>query len=207
MLFAAARVCSTLDKRRNMTPSTQQVSQLLMAWREGDAGAFDKLMPMVYDELRRLAHRYMRRVPAGQTLQTTALVHEAYLRLAGHGEVDWQSRVHFFAVCAQVMRGLLVDRARSRYAIKRGGGLQQVELNDAALQGPSQDEQLLILDDALERLSAIDPRKTRIVEMRYFGGMSVEETAQALNLSPITIKREWSKARAWLYREMQQTEQ
>ena len=177
-----------------------------MAWREGDAGAFDKLMPMVYDELRRLAHRYMRRVPAGQTLQTTALVHEAYLRLAGHGDVDWQSRAHFFAVCSQVMRGLLVDRARSRHAIKRGGGLQQVELNDAALQGPSQDEQLLILDDALERLSTIDPRKTRIVEMRYFGGMSVEETAQVLNLSPITIKREWSKARAWLYREMKQTD-
>jgi RNA polymerase sigma factor (TIGR02999 family) len=189
-----------------MTPSTQQVSQLLMAWREGDSGAFDRLMPMVYEELRRLAHRYMRRVPAGQTLQTTALVHEAYLRLAGHGDVDWQSRVHFFAVCAQVMRSLLVDRARSRHAIKRGGGLHQVELNDEMMKSPSQDEQLLVLDEALERLAAIDPRKARIVEMRYFGGMSVEETAQVLNVSSITIKREWSKARAWLYREMQQTE-
>lgn len=190
-----------------MTPSTQQVSQLLMAWREGDAGAFDRLMPMVYDELRRLAHRYMRRVPAGQTLQTTALVHEAYLRLAGQEDVAWQNRAHFFAVCAQVMRSLLVDRARSRHAIKRGGGLLQVELKDATAQTPTQDEKLLALDEALERLAAVDPRKTRIVEMRYFGGMSVEETALVLDLSPITIKREWSKARAWLYREMQQTEQ
>lgn len=189
-----------------MTPSTQQVSQLLMAWREGDPEAFDRLMPMVYDELRRLAHRYMRRVPEGQTLQTTALVHEAYMRLAGQGDVDWQNRSHFFAVCSQVMRSLLVDRARSRYAIKRGGGLRQVELNDAAAQ-TSQDEKLLALDEALERLAAIDPRKTKIVEMRYFGGMSVEETAQVLELSQITIKREWSKARAWLYREMQQSEQ
>lgn len=190
-----------------MTPSTEQVSQLLMAWREGDLGAFDRLLPMVYDELRHLAHRYMRRVPAGQTLQTTALVHEAYLRLAGQGDVNWQNRSHFFAVCSQVMRGLLVDRARSRYAIKRGGGLQQVELNDDAAQTTTQDDNLLALDEALKRLAAIDPRKTRIVEMRYFGGMSVEETAQVLGLSPITIKREWSKARAWLYREMQQSEQ
>ena len=190
-----------------MTPSTQQVSQLLMAWREGDLGAFDRLMPMVYDEMRRLAHRYMKRVPVGQTLQTTALVHEAYLRLAGQGDVDWQNRAHFFAVCAQVMRSLLVDRARSRNAIKRGGGLHQVDLNDATAQTPTQDEQLLALDEALERLAAIDPRKTRIVEMRYFGGMSVEETAQVLDLSPITIKREWSKARAWLYREMKHSEQ
>lgn len=190
-----------------MTPSAQHVSQLLMAWREGDHGAFDRLMPMVYDELRRLAHRYMKRGPEGQTLQTTALVHEAYLRLAGQGEVDWQNRSHFFAVCAQVMRSLLVDRARSRYAIKRGGGLHKVELDDAAAQSPSPDEKLLALDEALERLAAIDPRKTRIVEMRYFGGMSVEETAQVLDLSPITIKREWSKARAWLYREMKPSEQ
>ncbi len=178
-----------------------------MAWREGDLGAFDRLMPMVYDELRRLAHRYMRRVPEGQTLQTTALVHEAYLRLVGQGDVDWQNRAHFFAVCAQVMRSLLVDRARSRYAIKRGGGLRQVELEDAGAKSPSQDEKVMALDEALERLAAIDPRKSRIVEMRYFGGMSVEETAQVLDVSPITIKREWSKARAWLYREMQQSGQ
>jgi len=198
---------STLKKTRKMTPSTQEVSQLLMAWREGDLGAFDRLMPMVYDELRRLAHRYMRRVPEGQTLQTTALVHEAYLRLVGQGDVDWQNRAHFFAVCAQVMRSLLVDRARSRYAIKRGGGLRQVELEDAGAKSPSQDEKVMALDEALERLAAIDPRKSRIVEMRYFGGMSVEETAQVLDVSPITIKREWSKARAWLYREMQQSGQ
>jgi len=186
-----------------MTPSSQQVSQLLLAWRAGDVAAFDRLMPMVYDELRRLARRYMRRAPAGQTLQTTALVHEAYLRLAGDRDVNWQNRTHFFAVCAQVMRGLMVDRARSRQAIKRGGDLHQVELNDQTAQAASQDEKLLALDEALERLAALDPRKTRIVEMRYFGGMSVEETAEVLNVSPITVKREWSKARAWLYREIQ----
>jgi len=163
-------------------------------------------MPMIYDELRRLAHRYMRRAPGGQTLQTTALVHEAYLRLAGQRDVDWQNRTHFFAVCAQVMRSLLVDRARSRQAIKRGGGLQQVELKDETAQAATQDEKLLALDEALERLGSLDPRKTRIVEMRYFGGMSVEETAEVLNVSPITVKREWSKARAWLYREMKTTD-
>lgn len=188
-----------------MTPSAQQVTRLLIAWREGDVGAFDRLMPMVYDEMRRLAHRYMRRVPGGQTLQTTALVHEAYLRLAGQEDAHWQNRAHFFAVCAKVMRALLVDRARSRYAIKRGGDLRQVELADVA-QTPTQDERLVALDEALDRLAAIDPRKTRIVEMRYFGGMSVEETATVLDLSPITVKREWSKARAWLYREMEQSE-
>lgn len=196
----------TLENGIKMTPSTQQVSQLLIAWREGDAGAFDRLMPMVYDELRNLAHRYIRRAPGGQTLQTTALVHEAYLRLAGQMDVGWQNRSHFFAVCAQVMRSLLVDRARARYALKRGGGLRQVELDDAAAQSPTRDEQLLALDECLDRLAEIDPRKSRIVEMRYFGGMSVEEAAQVLNVSPITIKREWSKARAWLYREMQASE-
>jgi RNA polymerase sigma factor (TIGR02999 family) len=190
-----------------MTPSTQQVSQLLRAWRRGDAGAFDRLMPIVYDELRRLAHRYMRRVPRGQTLQTTALVHEAYLRLAGHDAVDLQNRTHFFAVCSQVMRSLLVDRARSRHAIKRGAGSHHVTLNDVAALTPTQNETLIALDEALDRLAAFDPRKARIVEMRYFGGMSVEETARVLDLSTITIKREWSKARAWLYREMQPTEQ
>jgi RNA polymerase sigma-70 factor, ECF subfamily len=190
-----------------MTPSTQQVTQLLVAWREGDAAAFDRLMPMVYDELRRLARRYMKRAPAGQTLQTTALVHEAYLRLAGQEGVRWQNRAHFFAVCSQVMRGLLVDRARSRHAIKRGGGSPHVELDEALAQSAVRDESLLALDQALERLSELDPRKTRIVEMRYFGGMSVEETAEVLNVSPITIKREWSKARAWLYREMKRSDQ
>jgi len=190
-----------------MTPSTQQVTQLLVAWREGDAAAFDRLMPMVYDELRRLARRYMKRAAAGQTLQTTALVHEAYLRLAAQDDVRWQNRAHFFAVCAQVMRSLLVDRARSRHAIKRGGGSLHVELDEALVQSAVRDESLLALDQALERLGELDPRKTRIVEMRYFGGMSVEETAEVLNVSAITIKREWSKARAWLYREMKRSDQ
>jgi RNA polymerase sigma factor (TIGR02999 family) len=126
--------------------------------------------------------------------------------MVGQGEVEWQNRAHFFAVCAQVMRSLLVDRARSRQAIKRGGGVRHVELEDEAAQTPTPDDTLMALDEALERLSVIDPRKTRIVEMRYFGGMSVDETAKVMDLAPITIKREWSKARAWLYREMQQSE-
>lgn len=183
-----------------MTP--EEVSHLLAAWRNGDPEAFDKLMPIVYDELRRLAHRYMKRVAAGQTLQTTALVHEAYLRLAGREDVDWQSRAHFFAVCAQVMRNLLVDRARARQAIKRGGDRTRLSLEDVAAGSRQEYIELLALDAALEKLSAIDARKGRIIELRYFGGMSVEETASVLQLSPITVKREWVKARAWLYREL-----
>lgn len=177
-----------------------------MGWRAGDKNALDELMPLVYQELRVLARRYARREGHDQGFQATSLVHEAYLRLAGREEVKWQNRAHFFAVCAQVMRGLLVDRARSRAAIKRGGGSRRVELEDVAVVSPVQDEKLLVLNDALERFAEVDPRKARIVEMRYFGGMTVEETAEVLELSPITIKREWLKARAWLYREMQQTE-
>jgi RNA polymerase sigma factor (TIGR02999 family) len=184
-----------------MTP-TPQLTDLLIAWRNGDRAALDRLMPLIYDELRRLAHRYVRRQPHEQTLQTTALVHEAYLRFAGPNARNWQNRVHFFAVCAQVMRNLLIDRARARQSLKRGGNLQQVELDDRAGVAASQDEHLLALHAALERLSAIDPRKSRIVEMRYFGGMTAAETADALGLSEITIKREWLKARAWLYREI-----
>jgi RNA polymerase sigma factor (TIGR02999 family) len=185
-----------------LTGTPQEVTQLLAAWRDGDQQALDKLMPLVYDELRRLAHRYMKRQKDGQTLQTTAVVHEAYLRLAGRDEVHWQNRAHFFAVCAQMMRNLLVDRARARQADKRGGGINQVELDEGELVAPAQLDEVLELNEALEKLSEIDPRKSRIIEMRYFGGMSVEETAAVLELSPITIKREWLKARAWLYLEM-----
>jgi RNA polymerase sigma factor (TIGR02999 family) len=185
-----------------MAPSPQEITQLLLAWRNGDNEALNRLIPMVYDELRRFAHRYMNKRFAGQTLQTTALVNEAYIRLVGQDQVDWQNRTHFFAVCARVMRNLLVDRARSRQADKHGGGARRVSLDDAAIVLPERQIDLLALDEALDRLAGIDPRKSQIVEMRYFGGMSVEETAEVLAVSPITVKREWLKARAWLYREM-----
>ena len=185
-----------------MTQTSQELSRLLIAWRDGDQDALSRIMPLVYDELRHLAHRYVRQQPNEQTLQTTALVHEAYLRLAGRNEVDWQSRAHFFAVCAQVMRNLLIDRARARQAIKRGGGAKMVEFDEASVADERQDEQLLELNSALEKLAKVDVRKSRIVEMRYFGGMSAQEIATALGTSAVTIKREWLKARAWLYREI-----
>lgn len=185
-----------------MAPSPQEITQLLLAWRNGDNEALNRLIPLVYDELRQFAHRYMNKRFAGQTLQTTALVNEAYIRLVGQDQVDWQNRTHFFAVCARVMRNLLVDRARSRQADKHGGGARRVSLDDAAIVLPERQIDLLALDEALDRLAGIDPRKSQIVEMRYFGGMSVEETAEVLAVSSITVKREWLKARAWLYREM-----
>jgi RNA polymerase sigma factor (TIGR02999 family) len=187
-----------------MAQSPEQITGLLQAWRDGDRDALDQLVPMVYDELRRIAHRYMRRQAAGQTLQTTAVVHEAYMRLAGQDKVAWQNRAHFYGVCAQVMRSLLVDRARARGAEKRGGGQYKVSISDGIAASNNPDIDIVALDDALERFAAIDPRKARIVELRYFGGLTVEETAAFLDLSPITIKREWLKAKAWLYNELRQ---
>jgi RNA polymerase sigma factor (TIGR02999 family) len=187
-----------------MAQSPEQITGLLQAWRNGNREALDELVPMVYDELRRIAHRYMRQQAAGQTLQTTAVVHEAYMRLAGQGEVAWQNRAHFYGVCAQVMRSLLVDRARARGAAKRGGGQYKVSVSDGLAASNNPDIDIVALDDALERFAAIDPRKARIVELRYFGGLTVEETAAFLDLSPITIKREWLKAKAWLYNELRQ---
>ncbi len=187
-----------------MTRTHEEVTQLLIAWHNGDRGALDLLMPMIYDELHNLAHRYVKQQPQGQTLQTTALVNEAYIRFAGRNAAKWRNRAHFFAVCAQVMRNLLIDHARARQSIKRGGDFSQVELDEAEAVDTVQDEQLLALNEALERLAVFDLRKSRIVEMRYFGGMSAEEIAEALGLSEITIKREWLKARAWLYREIGQ---
>jgi RNA polymerase sigma-70 factor (ECF subfamily) len=185
-----------------MTPSPEEVTQLLKNWRSGDQSALDTLMPLVYDELHRMARRYMRRERAGHTLQTSALVNEAYLRLAGQRDIEWQSRAHFFAVAARVMRHLLVDYARNQKYAKRGGGAQQVTLDEAAIVSTGRNEQLLALDEALARLASIDNRKSRLVELRYFGGMSTEETAEVLGVSAITVKREWQKAKAWLYREM-----
>jgi RNA polymerase sigma-70 factor (ECF subfamily) len=177
------------------------ISRLLRAWSDGDQEALKSLTPIVYSELRNLARRYLRRERARHSLQTSALVNEAYLRLVDYNRMQWQDRSHFFAVSSQVMRRILVDHAR-RHNLKRGGNVQHVSLDEAAVVGGDQDVDLIALDRALEGLERIDPRKMRIVEMRFFGGLSVEETAEALRLSTITIKREWRSAKAWLYREL-----
>jgi RNA polymerase sigma-70 factor (ECF subfamily) len=177
------------------------VSALLHAWSSGDATALDKLTPMVYDELRRVARRHMRRERDGHSLQTTALVNEAYIRLFDIRRMEWQNRAHFFAVSAQLMRRILVDYAR-RHNLKRGSGFMQVSLHDADLIDPGRDVDLIMLDGAMNSLAEIDPRKVQIVEMRFFGGLSVEETAEVLRISPITVKRDWRAAKLWLYREL-----
>jgi len=182
-------------------PPCGEVSGLLRAWGDGDRGALDRLTPIVYDELRRLASRYMRGERPGHSLQTTALVNEAYIRLVDYRGMRWQDRAHFFAVSAQLMRRILVDHAR-RHNLKRGGGVQHVSFEDTAEVGSDRAADLLALDDALDALARVDPRKVQVVEMRYFGGLSVEETADVLKVSPITVMRDWSTAKAWLYREL-----
>jgi RNA polymerase sigma factor (TIGR02999 family) len=177
------------------------VSQLLRAWGDGDQGALEKLTPIVYAELHRLARRYMRGERAGHSLQTTALVNEAYMRLVDYKRMQWQNRAHFFAVSAQLMRRILVDHAR-RHNLKRGGGLKRVSLENIALVDNERGEDLVALDDAMKRLVEFDPRKAQVVEMRFFGGLSVEETAEVLKISAVTVMRDWSTARAWLYREL-----
>ena len=177
------------------------VSQLLRAWSDGDEGALDRLTPIVYDELRRLARRYMKRERPGHSLQTTALVNEAYMRLVDYKRMQWQNRAHFFAVSAQLMRRILVDHAR-RHNLKRGGGVQRVSWTEAAVVGGEDDADLVALDDAMNALARLDPRKVQVVEMRFFGGLSVEETAEVLKVSPVTVKRDWRTARTWLYREL-----
>jgi len=183
-----------------MTPSPKSITELLIEWRDGDETALNDLMPLVYEEMRRLARYYMRRERPGHTLQTAALVNEAYIRLVDHRSMRWQNRAHFYAVAAQAMRRILIDHARSRRYAKRGGGAQMVQLDEAAGVFQKQAEDLIALDDALSDLAALDPRKGQIVEMRYFGGMSVEETATVLGVSAVTVMREWSTAKAWLLR-------
>jgi RNA polymerase sigma factor (TIGR02999 family) len=177
------------------------IGALLRAWSDGDQSALEKLTPMVYDELHRLAHLYMKRERPGHSLQTTALVNEAYLRLVNYRYMQWQNRAHFFAVSAQLMRRILVEHAR-RHNLKRGAGVQHITLEQSAIVGAGQDADLVALDDALNALARIDPRKVQIVEMRFFGGLSVEETAEVLKVSSVTVKRDWRGARAWLYREL-----
>jgi RNA polymerase sigma-70 factor (ECF subfamily) len=188
------------------TPQSNQVTQLLLSWSHGDRAALDELMPLVYQELRKLASSYLRSERPDHTLQPTALIHEAYLRMIGKDMPQWQSRAHFFGVAARLMRQILVDHARTRHAAKRGGDQQKISLDDA----PQVFDQtnaagLLALDDALTKLAAFDERRSRILEMRCFGGMSVEETAQALGISEATIKREMRLAQAWIRRELGQT--
>jgi RNA polymerase sigma factor (TIGR02999 family) len=185
-----------------MTSSSQDVTELLDQWRNGNKSALDALLPLVYNELHSLAHRHIRGERADHTLQTTALVNEAYLKLINQKTVSWQNRAHFFAVAAQVMRHILVDYARARRYSKRGGGAHRVSLDDAPILSRERSSEIVALDEALKRLADFDERKSRIVEMRYFGGLSVEETAAVLGVSAITVKREWLKARAWLYREL-----
>ena len=177
------------------------VSQLLRAWRNGDQGALERLTPIVYAELHRLARRYMRGERAGHSLQTTALVNEAYMRLVDYKRMQWQNRAHFFAVSAQLMRRILVDHAR-RHNLKRGGGLKRVSLENIALVDNERGEDLVALDDAMKRLAEFDSRKAQVVEMRFFGGLSVEEAAEVLKISTVTVMRDWNTARAWLYREL-----
>lgn len=191
-----------------MSPESPEITELLKAWGSGDAAALDQLTPLVYDELRRLARRYMRNERAGNTLQTTALVNEAYLRLVDAKRVAWQDRVHFFAVSAQMMRRILVDAARARGSAKRGGQVKRVnhsaafDLDEIPDVSTGRDRELVAIDDALNELAEMDPRKARVIELRFFGGLSVEETGEVLKISPQSVMRDWKLAKAWLTREL-----
>lgn len=176
------------------------VTGLLLKWQQGESGALEQLTPLVYDELRRIAHRYMRQERDGHTLQTTALVNEAYLRLVGQDRIAWQNRTHFYAVTAQVMRHVLIDHARRRLYDKRGGGAEHVPLEDIDVMTAARAAELVALDEALNELARLDPRKSRVVELRYFGGLSLEETADVLEVSVMTVRRDWRAAKAWLYK-------
>ncbi|MEK6288398.1 MAG: sigma-70 family RNA polymerase sigma factor [Acidobacteriota bacterium] len=183
-------------------PSTQEVTEMLVAWSNGDKSALERLIPLVHDELHRLAHRYMNQEGPGHMLQTTALVNEAYLRLVDSSHVRWQNRAHFFAVSAQLMRRILVDFARSRNYLKRGGNAVQVSLDKVLAITPEQDLDVVALDEALNALAAIDDRKSRVVELRFFGGLNIEETAEVLKVSPDTVMRDWRLAKVWLLRQL-----
>jgi RNA polymerase sigma factor (TIGR02999 family) len=183
-------------------PTAHEITQLLHAWSNGDQTALERLAPLVFAELHRLARGYMRGERAGHVLQSTALINEAWLRLIDWKDVEWQNRAHFFGVAAQMMRRILVDFARERGASRRGGSAQQVSLDEAVFVSPNRGAEIIALDEALNILAEFDERKSLIVEMRFFGGLGVEETAEVLKVSPRTVKREWNLARAWLYREL-----
>ena len=185
-----------------MSSAPQEVTGLLLAWSNGEPAALEELMPVVYEELRRLARHYMNRESENCTLQTTALIHEAYLKLIDQNRVKWQNRAHFFAVSAQLMRRILVDLARKRHAQRRGGFAQKLSLDDAPTLAHSPAREVVAVDEALTALAALDPQKSRVVELRFFGGLSIEETAEVLKISPATVMREWKRAQAWLYAEI-----
>jgi RNA polymerase sigma factor (TIGR02999 family) len=182
------------------TVSQREITRLLADWAGGDRGALDRLAPLVHAELRRIARRQMGGERQGHTLQATALVNEAYLRLAGQEGFEWKDRAHFYAVCAQVMRHVLIDHARAHARDKRGGGALHVSLDEAAVMSAEGAAELVALDEALRELEEVDPQKGRVVELRYFAGLSIEETAEVLGISPTTVRREWRRAKAWLYR-------
>jgi RNA polymerase sigma factor (TIGR02999 family) len=185
-----------------MARTPEEVTQLLVAWRNGDESARDELMRLVYDELHRLAHQYMRRERPDHTLQTSALVNEAFLRLADQREVEWQNRAHFFGIASQMMRRILVDYVRNRGSLKRGGGTFEVSLDEELIVSDERSAEIVALDDALRSLAAFDRRKSQLVELRFFGGLSIEETAEVLGVSPATVMRDWTLAKAWLRREI-----
>jgi RNA polymerase sigma factor (TIGR02999 family) len=185
-----------------MKSSAHEITRLLQAWSEGEHGALERLTPLVYEELHRLAHYYMAGERSGHTLQTSALLNEAYLRLVDSPKPSWQNRAHFFAVSGQVMRRILVDWARSRQALKRGGEARPLELEEALVSADVPGADFVALDDALKALAAFDPRKSEVVELRFFGGLSVEETAEVLKVSPETVVRDWRFAKSWLRREL-----
>ena len=187
--------------------STSQVTDLLARWRSGNREALDALMPLVYGELRRLARHYLRRERSDHTLQCTALVHEAYVRLAGGNPPDWKDRAHFFGVAARLMRQILVDHARAHRAAKRGGDAPRLPLDEEMIGAGSADLDVLALDDALNDLAAISPQQSQIVELRFFSGLTIEETSEVMGVSPATVKRSWTTARAWLFREMNRRQQ
>lgn len=188
-----------------MPPGTSHpVTELLTRWSSGDTSAREALVPLVYNELRRIARRCLSGQRSDHTLQPTALVHEAYLRLVRYDSIDWRDRAHFFALAAQIMRQILVDHARKQMAAKRGGNAVTLVVNEASAVAKQTSLDLLALDDALKQLASLDPRQSQIVELRFFGGLSIEETAEAVNISPATIKREWATARLWLLQEMNQ---
>ncbi|MEO8125654.1 MAG: sigma-70 family RNA polymerase sigma factor [Bryobacteraceae bacterium] len=185
-----------------MEPAAEEITELLIAWSNGQADALENLIPVVYEELRRLARRHMNREPAGPMLETTELIHEAYLKLVDQHRVRWQNRAHFFAISVQLMRRILVDLARARHAERRGGGMEIVLLDEASMVPRGSAREIVAVDEALTALAKLDNRRSRIVELRFFGGLSVEETAEVLKISTATVMREWKRAQAWLYSEI-----
>jgi len=188
--------------REENEPGPQQITERLIAWNSGDTTALEEVIRAVYHELRKMADRYLRQERPGHTLQPTALVHEAYLRLVDQSQVSWQNRAHFFGVAAQMMRRILVDHARTKHRDKRGGAARKISLDDAMNLTKGREADLVSLDEALKRLAVVDQRKGRVVELRFFGGLSVEETAELLEVSPQTVMRDWKLAKAWLYQEI-----